>query len=185
MASGLIAPAFKEWHVIVEALGAGEQILILRKGGIAEGKGGFAVKNQRFWLFPTVFHAQLDKTKPAAARFFPGTATDPKAVVLSYFAQVEKAVFLTDWERARSLDRFHLWSEDTVRERFDWSKPAGLYALAVRVFRVPTPIRISVTPELAGCKSWIEVPAPLPDSGSAQPVLPDGDFYNLLQQIGL
>ena len=34
-------PAFKEWHVVVEALAAGEQILLLRKGGIAEGRGGF------------------------------------------------------------------------------------------------------------------------------------------------
>ncbi|MED5454303.1 MAG: DUF1802 family protein, partial [Verrucomicrobiota bacterium] len=33
--------AFKEWAVVIDALGRGEQIIILRKGGIHEGKGGF------------------------------------------------------------------------------------------------------------------------------------------------
>ncbi len=63
-------PAFKEWAAIVEALGAGEQILLLRKGGIAEGRGGFQVKNQRFWLYPTFFHAQLEESKSGAEKFF-------------------------------------------------------------------------------------------------------------------
>ena len=34
----MVQTAFKEWAVIVEALGQGEQIVILRKGGIAEGR---------------------------------------------------------------------------------------------------------------------------------------------------
>jgi len=37
-------PAFKEWQVIVDALAVGEQSLLLRKGGIAEGRGGFDQK---------------------------------------------------------------------------------------------------------------------------------------------
>ncbi len=36
--------AFKEWAVIVDALGRGDQILILRKGGISEGRGGFQIE---------------------------------------------------------------------------------------------------------------------------------------------
>jgi hypothetical protein len=32
---------FKEWALVCEALGRGEQTIILRKGGIAEGRGGF------------------------------------------------------------------------------------------------------------------------------------------------
>ena len=48
--------AFKEWAVVVEALGAGEQILILRKGGIHEQRGQFTVAHGEFWLFPTQYH---------------------------------------------------------------------------------------------------------------------------------
>ena len=102
-------PAFKEWQVIVEALGAGEQILILRKGGIAEGREGFSVQESRFWLFPTQFHAQLEKTKPAAAKWFgTDTTTTTGAIRLRYFADVVKSAFLTEWQQVESLDPLHL-----------------------------------------------------------------------------
>ena len=62
-------PAFKEWEGIVEALGHGAQIVILRKGGIAEGRAGFTPRHPRFWLFPTRFHQQWEKTKPGLRSF--------------------------------------------------------------------------------------------------------------------
>ena len=36
--------AFKEWAVVVDALLRGEQVIILRKGGLREGRGGFFTK---------------------------------------------------------------------------------------------------------------------------------------------
>ena len=36
--------------------------MIIRKGGIAEGKAGFAFRHEEFLLFPTWFHEQLEKT---------------------------------------------------------------------------------------------------------------------------
>jgi hypothetical protein len=58
--------AFKEWAVVVDALGRGEQILILRKGGLAEGPGGFQVEQREFLLLPTRFHQQRERVLPAA-----------------------------------------------------------------------------------------------------------------------
>jgi hypothetical protein len=48
--------AFKEWAAICAALGEGAQTLILRKGGIHEGREGFRVAHSEFWLFPTYVH---------------------------------------------------------------------------------------------------------------------------------
>jgi hypothetical protein len=48
--------AFKEWAVVVDALGRGEQVLILRKGGIREQRGEFQADHHEFWLFPTRYH---------------------------------------------------------------------------------------------------------------------------------
>jgi len=59
------AMAFKEWAVVCAALGSGQQSLILRKGGIHEGRGGFRVAHPEFWLFPTGFHQSLDILLPA------------------------------------------------------------------------------------------------------------------------
>jgi hypothetical protein len=41
--------AFKEWAVVCEALGSGRQSVILRKGGIAEGREGFAFLHREFF----------------------------------------------------------------------------------------------------------------------------------------
>ncbi|MGV3757322.1 MAG: DUF1802 family protein [Verrucomicrobiota bacterium] len=47
--------AFKEWAIVVDALGRGEQIILLRKGGISEGRGGFQVEHPQFLFWPTLF----------------------------------------------------------------------------------------------------------------------------------
>ncbi|MCU0792899.1 MAG: DUF1802 family protein [Opitutaceae bacterium] len=164
-------PAFKEWAAIVSALGAGAQSLILRKGGIAEGKGGFDPdRATRFWLYPTSFHAQLDKLKPAAAAFFDPLAQHASPVALDTYAEIISHRFVTDWDAVAALDSRHLWTEATVRERFDWSRPAGLHVLEVRVFRLAHPAPLPAGSDISGCKSWIDLPLGDPKQHSACPV---------------
>lgn len=178
-----MSPAFKEWQVIVGALVEGSQILILRKGGVAEVRDGFAVGASRFWLFPTAFHAQREKTKPTVHRGFQ-PADDPGSVVIQAFADVYHHRFLNDWDSVRALDPHHAWTESTVRERFDWAKPPGIHAIWVRVHRLRSPLRMAVTPAMAGCRSWIEVPFAFADLVS-DPVLDDDAFAARVQAIGI
>lgn len=172
-------PAFKEWHVIVEALGSGEQIIILRKGGIAEARGGFdAARAGRFWLFPTHFHAQREKTKPAAARWFPAdpaAIADAGVITLRYFADIVEHRFINDRDTVAALTPHHFWTEEAVREKFDWSHPPGLHVFVVRVHRLHTPFTLPLTPEMGGCKSWIELPIAF-DAQPSTPVLDDATF---------
>jgi hypothetical protein len=158
-------PAFKEWEAIVEALGHGAQIVILRKGGIAEGPGGFQAKHQKFWLFPTGYHQQWDKTKPELRRLLAPSAASSekgKAIALQYFAEVTDAMYLSSWEQVARLDDAHYWSEETLRERFDYKEKSGmevgLHLLIVRVSHINLPHKLEPSSEYEGCKSWIEVP---------------------------
>ena len=156
------APAFKEWEAIVEALGQGAQIIILRKGGIAEGRAGFQARHPKFWLFPTQYHQQWEKTKPELRRFLaPSTLTD-KEIPLHYFAEVTDAVYLSSWDQVARLNDAHFWDEEILRERFGYQdRPgmeAGLHLLIVRVSRINLAHRLKASPEYEGCKSWIEVP---------------------------
>ena len=50
--------AFKEWASVCDALLAGRQTIILRKGGISEGQapGTFVPEYSEFWLYPTWVH---------------------------------------------------------------------------------------------------------------------------------
>ena len=158
-------PAFKEWEAIVEALGQGAQIVILRKGGIAEGKSGFQAKHPKFWLFPTGYHQQWEKTKPELRRYLTPSAASPekgKEIALHYFAEVTDAIYLSSWEQVARLDDVHFWTEEILRERFDYKErpgmEAGLHLLIVRVSRINLPHKLALSPEYEGCKSWIEVP---------------------------
>ena len=154
-------PAFKEWEAIVEALGHGAQIILLRKGGIAEGRSGFEAKHGKFWLFPTKHHQQWEKTKPELRRYAAG-AGESKDFVLQYISEVTDAVYLSSWEQVARLDDAHFWSEEILRERFGYrdrsGMEAGLHLLIVRVSRINLPHRLAPSPAYEGCKSWIEVP---------------------------
>jgi CDP-diacylglycerol--glycerol-3-phosphate 3-phosphatidyltransferase len=160
-----VTPAFKEWEAIVEALGHGAQIVILRKGGIAEGRAGFQARHPKFWLFPTAHHQQWEKTKPELRRYHtPSTSPVEKGneITLHYFAEVTDAMYLSSWEQVARLDDVHFWSEEILRERFDYKErpgmETGLHLLIVRVSRINLPHQLAPSPEYEGCKSWIEVP---------------------------
>ena len=176
-------PAFKEWQVVVGALVAGRQTLILRKGGLAEGRAGFEKRAARFWLFPTAFHAQCDKIKPAA-EIAPPLEPMKGEVLITAFADVHHHAFLSDWECVRALDPHHIWTEATIRERFDWSKPPGVHALVVRVHRLRQPVGFTPTPAMAGCRSWVDVPYAFADHAS-DPVCDDVAFAARVKAIGI
>ena len=54
--------ALKEWASAIAALGRGDQVILIRKGGIADPKFGLEAK--RFYLFPTNFHEGEDSRPP-------------------------------------------------------------------------------------------------------------------------
>src|SRR4051794_36210007 len=87
----MLSHAFKEWAVICHALAAGKQSLILRKGGVAEEGGEFAVEHNRFWLFPTYTHQQRDGIQPEALPWLAeveGQRPPSDRVRISHFAEV-------------------------------------------------------------------------------------------------
>lgn len=164
--------AFKEWSPIVEALGSGRQILLLRKGGIAEGPGGFKPEYDRFWLYPTAFHATPGKLKPQApAAPLPDDGPTP----IHYFAEVRETHWLEDPLGLAALDPLHLWATEELAKRRTFGKCPGLYAMIVRVFRLPSPVPIPDHPSHHGCKSWITLESP-PPTDNLVPVLDDDAF---------
>ena len=176
--------AFKEWAVVVDALGRGDQIVLLRKGGINEGRSGFQVEHDRFFLFPTLFHQQRDLVIPAAqARYeLLSQKSPPGTVRIEFLAEV------VEWRRVESLEAAlrlrgrHIWREDVIRERFEFGRSKSLYAMAVRVFRLQLPVDLPMLEHYAGCKSWVELDAAIP-TGNALPVLTDREFAQKLEKF--
>lgn len=176
--------AFKEWAVVVDALGHGEQIIILRKGGISEGRSGFQVEHNRFLLFPTLFHQQRESVQPAAQLRYDRLAPDlsPEFVRMEFFAEVADWKFVDSLEAALRLRGQHIWREEVIRERFDWGTSKSIYAMAVRVFRLPKPVEVPMRDEYGGCKSWVELDSVI-STTDAQPVLTDREFGAKLERF--
>jgi len=169
--------AFKEWAVVVDALGHGEQIVILRKGGIREDSGQFHVDHQEFWLFPTQYH-EVERSVIPSKR--PGlrdiAAVAPKDTVnIEYYAAVDAIVQITDAEVLKRLQGRHIWTEQTLQERFQFGRSPGLHALLVRVYRRAAPERVALCERYGGCRSWVELEGPL-STESLTPALPDVEY---------
>jgi len=174
--------AFKEWAVIVDALGRGEQILILRKGGISEGRSGFQVEHPEFLFFPTLFHQQRESVLPAAQKRFDEISKNfplPEILRLEFFAKVVDWQELGSLAEAERLRGQHIWRDEVIAERFDWGKSKNIFAMAVRVFRLPKSIELPNLPSYGGCKSWIELEREIALDDS-KPVLADELFTEKL-----
>ena len=94
--------AFKEWQVVCEALADGRQSILLRKGGIHEGRSGFSFAHDAFFLFPTRFHAQGDQVREGEVKVLP--EWQPGDILrVTHHAEALWAVTLTDWEKVAAL----------------------------------------------------------------------------------
>jgi len=166
--------AFKEWAVACEALAAGQQVVLLRKGGIHEREGRFEVEHKEFWLFPTRFHQNPDEIRGEARpllQMVERAAPPPGIVRLSLYAVVEEVIELRDESHLARLADLQILSEQTVAERFHYRTP-GLFVLPARIYRLATPIELVDSPHFAGCRTWVNLERDLPTKDLA-PVLSD------------
>jgi hypothetical protein len=161
--------AFKEWAVVCEAIGTGRQSVMLRKGGIAEGRDGFAFKHREFFLFPTWFHEQLEKTTLPA-----GTTLPPQLegeIEIRHSVTLEWSRLVTDAARLPSLREFHILHDSVIDERFRYDETPGIHVAFVRGFRLASPQRLAMQKNFGGCRSWLDLPGL--DDAELIPVISD------------
>jgi hypothetical protein len=174
---------FKEWEIVCHALARGDQSIILRKGGIAEGREGFQFKHPEFYLFPTLFHEQAGRIRPEFIGDWtaPPEGADKERVTISIelLARIEFHKILTDWSPLVRMESFHIWTEDELRQRFAWSKnpddDPGISLACIRVYRLAEPWVFSNERSFGGCRSWIELPERA-EAPEMTPVLDDEQF---------
>ncbi|MDR3637322.1 MAG: DUF1802 family protein [Isosphaeraceae bacterium] len=164
--------AFKEWAGVCHALSQGRQSLILRKGGIAEGTGGFTPEHSVFWLYPTHVHENQQGLRDNEPPPAPWGARDD-AVPLQVLAAVESVDFVDRPELLPALEPLHVWTAETVLKRFHYRQP-GLWVLSVRVWAGVAATFVPVTAAHLGCKTWVPLEAPVSTLGLA-PVLDDSE----------
>lgn len=171
--------SLKEWAVAVKALGEGEQIITIRKGGLYEETREFRLENNQFYLYPTYEHQKPDMVKPDYHHLLDATlegwTANKKTVTIEYFAEVTDDVELMDEARLRELSPYHIWTDNFADVRLHWKKKQPLHILFVRTYRLKVPVEIPIEVAYQGCKSWHDLLVDIPQAAFT-PVLSDEDF---------
>ena len=174
---------FKDWAVVCAALGHGRQSIILRKGGIAEGRQGFRFKHEEFFLFPTQYHQQMEKVRPEeVTRFQVPPAPPADTVEIRYLFRLEWALWMDDWDTLARLEPFHIYREEVARERFVYDDQKGLQCAFGRVYRVKPTWTFPDKPSYGGCRSWVQLPTASPEF-QLTPVIDDGVHQRISRRL--
>lgn len=179
--------ALKEWAAVVEALGTGEQMLLLRKGGTLDPDGRFRVEHREFLLFPTWEHQQELLIRPELRQRFQGALRPPadsSRVTFLYYAGVAYETAVEDSARLAGLEKYHIWTPEFFGKRLSYRPEEPTLALVLRVYRLPKPVRLPMEPEYAGCKSWVPLKQPVTVEG-AEPLMDNRRFRAVLEEISV
>jgi hypothetical protein len=174
--------ALKEWDILCRALAAGDQVLLLRKGGISESIGGFEIEHRQFVFFPTFLHQQASMLKPAWRERLVMREVEPDDIEIASAGEITDIVRVRDRAQMDRLGDLHIWAPPLIDMRFNYKPKNPLYLLVVRTYRLPRPVTIRNTPEYAGCRSWVPLTETI-DVSDAEPALDDRAFESRRQEI--
>lgn len=161
----------------VAALAAGDQVLIVRKGGIGEKR--FDLPHPRFHLFPTYAHQRPELVKAEAReRFHDPLARrdDPERLPLAVYAELHASHPIADPQALEAIDHLHVLTPDYAAERLKWRRKHPLWAAVLRVWTLPAAPVLEVGPEHGGCVSWVALPESIGAPGDRVPALGDAEF---------
>jgi hypothetical protein len=177
--------AFKEWAVTIRAFDRGDQILLLRKGGIHEDGKEFRVLYPEFLMYPTFEHQKPELLKEryhGELSQVVSEAADDGTITFGHWARVEEAIELSDQAAVDSLEPYHIWTSDYAQKRLHWKPRHPLAILLVRLYRLEEPRIVPLSPSFIGCKSWVELSEPV-RLGEVAPVMSDDEFHTRVQEV--
>jgi hypothetical protein len=133
--------ALKEWANVVDALGSGSQVILIRKGGIADPK--FGVEAERFYLYPTYFHQ--------------GEQEPRTSVEVTHWCEVARVWTIRELADLERLESMVVMPKETLLARYRFRPDQALHVIGVRTYRLPVPQTVVFRPEYGGCISWVSV----------------------------
>ena len=177
--------ALKEWATVLEAIARGEQLLLIRKGGLIEPGSGFELMAEQFLFYPTFEHQAVNYLREPYRRYFDEALTRRAPEGRVRFGLAGTAVSSVRTQDATLVSRlgdFHIYNEAFLHQRLKWQPEQTLVLILLRAFQLPRPQEMPVAPHYAGCKSWVELATPLSLIG-ARPVLEDRVFQERADAI--
>ncbi len=158
--------ALKEWSIVCDAVLAGKQAILLRKGGIYEAAGEFELEHSRFALFPTLLHQKAESVKPAWRDAIKVVDREPDRITIRGWAEVFWIGRVPGRGAFAALDDLHLWDKPLIDMRFNYRPDYPLYVMVLRAFVLGQALTMTLDDQYAGCKSWVPLKENISLSGS-------------------
>ena len=143
--------ALKEWASVITALGRGEQVVLIRKGGIADPK--FGLEADRFYLFPTNFHES-------------GAPPPSAAIPITHWCEAVRTWEVRDLDALLRLEPLVAFDRQTIETRYRFRPDQAVHVIAVRTWTLPQSVRVPLTEAYAGCRSWVSLDEEIDIDGS-------------------
>ena len=159
--------ALKEWASAIAALGRGEQVILILKGGLADPH--FGLEADRFYLFPTNFH-EGDGEPPAGS------------VAITHWCEVARTWEVRDLDMLLRLEPLVIFDRSTLETRYRFRPDQAIHVIGVRTYALPRPAAVRMTEAYAGCRSWVSVDEEIDIDGS-RPVLSDVELRAKLESV--
>jgi hypothetical protein len=158
--------ALKEWASIIEALGSGRQIVLIRKGGLAD--QSFGLEADHFYLFPTSYHD--------------AGAGEPSQVLITHWAAAVKSWRIHDAERLQRLESLTIVDRASIETRYRFRPDQAINVIAVRAYRLANPAAIAMKADYAGCRSWVSIDEEISVDGSV-PAIGEEEMASRIAEI--
>lgn len=181
--------ALKEWAIVCKGFEEGRQTILLRKGGIMERKHGFELKHNDFYMFPTYEHQSRELLQQDYADKFESILQSKPIDDLNTIYLYAKVIYITETfnrEMLYDLRDFHIWNEKYINLRMDYNPEKPLSIVLLRVYRLNSALNVTLSPQQAGCRSWIDFQSlSMEDSEDniGKPVLSNDTFHERQSQL--
>ena len=166
-----ITKCINEWNATIEALGQGEQTILIRKYGTTLNE---------FLLYPTISYANkndiIDSFQDDCKSFVKDNllpAGENRKYEVKYYATVEEVIEKPS-TRIGAFNKFHIWTRDHVKDYLG-RKQAKIWIL--RVYKLDKPQMLKRSNGML----YANVDKPVKLEG--KPVIPDNEFNKLKEDI--
>ena len=179
-----LSVALKEWDIVISAMLAGTQVVVLRKGGILEAENEFELEHRRFLFYPTFVHqdAKMVRAGFLPAGGFASVREEPETIEIRGYGEVAKIFEVRSRGALEELEDLHMWGPAMLDMRFGYRPEKPLYLVVVRAFRLPAAVRIKNTMAYAGCKSWVPLEEEVSVEGSVAAV-EEGRLRGIVERV--
>lgn len=158
--------ALKEWASVIEALDRGEQVVLIRKGGLADPT--FGLEAERFYLFPTNYHD--------------AGGGEPTHVPITHWAEVVRTWQVRDLDTLYRLEPLVAMNRATLDARYKFRPDQAINVIAVRAWRLPKRVDVRMTEAYGGCRSWVSVDEEIDVDGSVA-ALPEAELQARIESV--